>query len=139
MASINVQKVTKTPVYLNKPEDWMIWLFQYEDLATAADVWAHCDPTKPWVALGPAPARPTRPDNDASAEILKLYDFDRPDWEHDYKGWKRKEKIPNKAILTDIPTTINKHHIPLIKSKHGLESSQNYSRSYRSYRSKSET
>ena len=117
MASINIQKVTKSPVYLSKPEDWTMWLFQYEDLATASDVWVHCDPSKPWVELGPAPTRPIRPSGNISAETLKLYSFDRSDWEHDYKVWKRKEETL-KAILTDIPATINKHHIPLIKSKH---------------------
>ena len=67
--------------------------FQYEDLATAADIGVHCDLTKPWVTLGLAPARPTRPDNDASAEALKRYGFDPSDWEHDYKVWKRKEEM----------------------------------------------
>ena len=117
MASINVQKVTKTPVYLNKPEDWISWLFQYEDLATAAGVWTHCDPSKPYIALGEAPARPARPAAGVSAEDIKLYAFDRSDWEHDYRIWKRKEETLT-AILTDIPTTINKNHIPLIKNKH---------------------
>ena len=85
MASINIQKVTKSPVYLDKPEDWTMWLFQYEDLATAADVWIHCDPSKPWVPLDIAPTRPNLPADGMSSEALKLYGFDRSDWEHDYK------------------------------------------------------
>ncbi|KAF2732404.1 hypothetical protein EJ04DRAFT_554052 [Polyplosphaeria fusca] len=117
MASINVQRVTKSPTYLNKPEDWISWLFQYEDLATAAGVWTHCDPSKPYNALEDAPLRPTRPSSDATADQIKLYSLDRSDWEHDYRIWKRKEETLT-AILTDIPTTISKNFILLIKNEH---------------------
>ena len=84
-----------------------MWLFQYEDLATVADVCIHCNPSKPWSPLGHAPARPTRPAEGVSAEALKLYSFDRSDWEHDYKIWKRKKKHSKPSLLTYLLQSTN--------------------------------
>ena len=116
-ATVGMQRVTRTPAYLFKPEDWIPWLFQYQDTANAANVWIHCDPSKPHVPLEDEPARPARPAAGATPEDIKLYTLDRADWEHDYRIWKRKEDTL-KSILTDIPTTISKNHLPLIKNHH---------------------
>jgi hypothetical protein len=120
----STQSVQRINIILDKPSDWLPWLFVIKDLATQSDVWEYIDPSKTTVSTLTIPERPhpqsVKPD---ATSIADLDDSQIPRWNaiyRDYEDQKRdylRQKLALDRIATYITTSISVTHIDLIRNQ----------------------
>jgi hypothetical protein len=110
------QRITRTTVFLDKPEDWQQWLFYHKDKAATHGVWDIINPANqpPLATHGPEPQKPEPPadlrDPDQRAEYTILSTI----WKSKHSKWTARDKVL-KEICLNIEATISVRLVPLIQ------------------------